>query len=91
MENTNTVTVKEIFDQIVALQKEMTRDSESTLYNMGEALRAVFGNDEVIWASEDCEDVVAKVCEPFAIREVTYQRMLALYEKMYNDCKNGVQ
>ena len=91
MENTNTVTVKEIFDQIVALQKEVTRDSESTFYNMGEALRAVFGSDDVTLGSEDCEDVVGKVCEPFALREITYQRLLDLYEKMYNDCKNGVQ
>ena len=91
MENTNTVTVKEIFDQIVALQMDMTGNPESQLYHMNDALRAVFGEDAGCLASEDYEGVVARVCEPFALREATYQRLLALYEKMYNDCKNGVQ
>ena len=91
MENTNTVTVKEIFDQIVALQKDMTGNNGSALYRMGEALYSVFGDDANAAECENLEDVVNKICEPFAIREVTYQRLLALYQKMYDDCKNGVQ
>ncbi len=91
MENTNTVTVKEIFDQIVALQKEMTGNPESQPYYMKDALRAVFGEDAGCLGSEDFESAVARVCEPFALREATYQQMLELYEKMYNDCKKGVQ
>ena len=91
MENTNTVTVKEIFDQIVALQKEMTGNPETQPYYMKDALRAVFGEDAGCLASEDYESAVAKVCEPFALREVTFQRLLDLYKKMYEDCKNGVQ
>ena len=91
MENTNTVTVKEIFDQIVALQKELT--GELTLYNMRDALKAVFGEGAGAEAlgSEDFESAVSKVCEPYTTREVTFLRMIGLYEKMYNDCKNGVQ
>ena len=91
MENTNTVTVKEIFDQIVALQKDMIGNSGAALYRMGDVLSSVFGDNTDVAECENLEAVVARVCEPFALREATYQRMIELYEKMYNDCKNGVQ
>ena len=91
MENTNTITVKDVFEQLVALQKDMCGNTGAALYRMGDALSAVFGDGTSL---EDCEDVsavVEQICKPFKMREATYQSMLALYEKMYDDCKNGVQ
>jgi len=91
MENTNTVTVKEIFDQIVALQKDMIGNSGAALYRMGDVLSSVFGDNTNVAECENLEDIVNTVCHPFSLREQTYQQMLDLYEKMYNDCKNGAQ
>ncbi len=83
--NTNTIettentelTSKEIFDQIVALQNELTETQ--SLQNMIEAIRNVCINGDV--SNEGVESIAA----PFAQREETLQIMLTMYEKMYYD------
>ena len=83
--NTNTVettantelTAKEIFDQIVALQNELK--NTQSLQNMVDAIRTACSNGDVN------NEVVESITLPFAQREDTLRKMLAMYEKMYYD------
>ena len=83
--NTNTVettantelTAKEIFDQIVALQNELK--NTQSLQNMVDAIRTAYSNGDVN------NEVVESITLPFAQREDTLRKMLAMYEKMYYD------
>ena len=78
------LTEKEIFDQIVSLQKHLSSDIFSSLHRLGEALGNARGEDE---ASSLSDDQVANICAVFAQREETLNKMVALYEEMYHDLK----
>ncbi len=73
----NELTSKEIFDQIVALQNELT--NTQSLQHMTDAIRTACENGDV--SDEGLESITL----PFAQREDTLRQMLAMYEKMYYD------
>ena len=81
--NTNAVlTEKEIFDQIVLLQKQLTEQSPTSLHRLGEALYDARGEGEEAQLSDAS---VANVCAVFSQREETLNQMLSMYRGMYAD------
>lgn len=82
------LTEKEIFDQIVLLQKQLTENSSTSLYRLGEALYDARGEGE---EARLTDDQVSEICKVFAQREETLGQMLRLYQGMYNDLKKEKQ
>ena len=81
--NENAVlTEKEIFDQIVLLQKQLTEQSPTSLHRLGEALYDARGEGEE--AQLDYSSV-SSVCAVFSQREETLNQMLTAYRGMYAD------
>ena len=74
--NTVVLTEKEIFDQIVLLQKQLTEQSPTSLHRLGEAIDDTRSDDQV-----------ANICAVFAQREETLHDMLELYKRMYSDVR----
>ncbi len=82
--NTNELTVKEIFTQITILQKQLTENSQTSLHRLGDALSA-FESENV----EDSCEQISEICNVFYTRELTLLKMLEMYEKMYNDIQKA--
>ena len=90
-ENTNNpavLTEKEVFDQIVLLQKQLTENSFSSLHRLGEALSEACSEDGGACLTDD---QVSEICKVFAQREETLNQMLGLYRSMYSDLKKEKQ
>ena len=82
-ENTNhnaVLTEKEIFDQIVLLQKQLTEQSPTSLHRLGEAIYDTRSDDQV-----------ENICAVFAQREETLHDMMELYKRMYSDVRQEKQ
>ena len=84
--NSTALTAREIFDQIVKLQGDLKNIRETTeLIQTIRDTNQSNGNDSV---ELDTQVVVAKIdalVDVFESREGTYQQMLSVYEKMYDD------
>ena len=76
----NKLTAKDIFVQLTTLQKQLTENSQTSLHRLGDAITSI-GEEE----NEVRYEQVAEVCDVFKTRELTLQRMLEMYEKMYED------
>ena len=85
--NQNAVlTEKEVFDQIVLFQKQLTENSPTSLHRLGEAIYDARGGEDARISDEQ----VADICAVFSQREETLNQMLRLYQQMYNDlCQKG--
>ena len=84
-ENTNqnaVLTEKEVFDQIVLLQKQLTEQSPTSLHRLGEAIYDARGEGE---DGQVSDEQVANICAVFAQREETLRDIMKLYERMYNN------
>ena len=84
-ENTNqnaVLTEKEVFDQIVLLQKQLTENSPTSLHRLGEAISEARGESEFGVISGE---QVASICAVFTQREETLREMLEIYKQMYHD------
>ena len=85
-QNSTALTAREIFDQIVELQGDLKNIRETTeLIQTIRDTNQSNGNDSV---ELDTQVVVAKIdalVDVFESREGTYQQMLSVYEKMYDD------
>ncbi len=80
------LTAKEIFDQIVKLQNELTSGAFNSMSLLTGAIGEIYNSE-----TEDAEDAenartksVKMVCDAFACREETFGKMLRMYETMYN-------
>ena len=82
------LTEKEIFDQIVSLQKQLTENSPTSLHRLGEALYDARGEGDGVQLSDD---QVSEICKVFAQREETLNQMLRFYQSMYSDLKKEKQ
>ena len=90
-ENTNNnvvLTEKEIFDQIVLLQKQLTEQSQTSLHRLGEAIYDARGESE---DGQISDAQVANICTVFAQREETLHDMMELYKRMYSDVRQEKQ
>ncbi len=77
-------TPREIFDQIVALQKAMTENSFNSMHRLPEALNSIFDGQEYE-DGESVQDMVDNVTTVFMQREGNLQILLGMYQKMYED------
>ena len=78
----NKLTEKEIFKQIVALQKQITENSANSLHSLGDAIDSVYSTE-----SETGNEQVSEVCNVFSQREHNFKIMLEFYIKMYDDVR----
>ena len=78
----NALTAREIFEKIAALQKQLTESSFHSLHRLSDSISSICEGE-----SEEKIEQIAEVCNAFIMRETTFQKMLELYEKMYNDLK----
>ena len=83
----NNLTAREIFEKIAELQKQLTENSNMSLHRLGDAISSAFENDE----SERDYEQIAEICAVFNSREFNLLKMLALYEKMYDDIQTKKQ
>ena len=79
----NKLTVKDIFVQITALQRQLTENSYTSLHHLDDAISNLVEGDD----SENDErwEQIGNICSVFRARETTLMTMLELYERMYND------
>ena len=87
VENTATkYTIDYVLEQIENLQKQIT---ENSLHRLQGAVSSIYGNESEADddAVESRNSSVYSVCEVFKDREDTLCRLLAFYEKMYDDLK----
>ena len=82
----NALTAKEIFQNISELQNQLNDSYYSSMVQFASAINAVVGDGEE--RDEDSLDKMPEVCEVFKAREMTFVKLLGLYEKMYDDVQN---
>lgn len=81
-------TIDYVLEQIENLQKQITENSFHSLHRLEEAVSSIYETDaESDEGEENRNSSVACVCEIFRYREITLQKLLAFYEKMYDDLK----
>ena len=78
----NKLTVKDIFVQITALQRQLTENPYTSLHRLGDAISSLESDSS---ENEDRWEQIAEICDVFKTRELTLLKMLELYERMYND------
>lgn len=86
--NVPQLTAKEIFDQIVTLQRQMLESSYNALYRLTDATNGICG-DGCFESDEAKGEAIESVASAFRMREDTYQQMLRLYQQMYNDLQGN--
>lgn len=77
------LTAREIFEKIVELQEQLTKNSYHSLHRLSDAIASICESE-----NEEKVDQVNQVCGVFTTRELTFKKMISLYENMYNDLKN---
>ena len=86
IETAPALTAKEVFDQIVALQNLITNENTNPLYSLSDAIGFICR--DTMWTSDELRcGAVNAASTPYRMREETYQKMLAVYQQMYNDLK----
>lgn len=80
----NKLTEREIFDQIVALQKQLTENSANSLHRLGDLIDSVQSTEE-----DTGTEQVSEVCNVFSQREHNLKLMLEFYIKMYEDARTS--
>ena len=78
----NKLTEREIFEQIVALQKQITENSANSLHRLGDVIGDVYSTEE-----NTGNEQVSEVCNVFAMREHNLRLMLEFYIKMYDEVR----
>jgi len=81
------LTEREVFDQIVALQKELTTNLANCMASYSEVMSSIFDEKELDDA-EEMKEIVEAAVVPFESRETVYQTMLEIYRDMYRDAHN---
>ncbi len=78
----NKLTEREIFEQIVALQKQITENSANSLHRLADVIDSVYSTEENTGTEQ-----VSEVCNVFSQREHNLKIMLEFYMKMYEDAR----
>ncbi len=80
----NKLTEREIFEQIVALQKQLTENTANSLHRLGDVIDSVYSTE-----NETGNEQVSEVCNVFSQREHNLKIMLEFYIKMYDDVRKS--
>ena len=85
-QNANKLTTKDIFEQIVILQKQLTENNYTSLHRLGDALTVVGdGEGSSDDGIEERSSQIDAICTVFSQREETLNSLLAFYKTMYTD------
>lgn len=76
----NRLTEREIFEQLTILQKQLTENSQTSLHRLSDAV------DSAVNSGEDSQ--ISEICDVFSTRETILLKLIAIYEKMYDDVLN---
>ena len=79
--DSKTLTSKEIFEKIVELQKQLTESSYHSLHRLDDSITSICESEDI----ESRGDRISEVCGVFTLRENTFAKILEIYEKMYRD------
>ena len=85
MEENKTLTAKEVFEQIVKLQTQLAENSNHSLHRMGDAFESAFNYEQDEFSGDKKAEAIGQITSVFVQREQTLQKMLALYERIYDD------
>ena len=83
MEN-KALTKREVFNQIVQLQEELSWNSVEKL---NEAVSSICQED-IDMDGDERKEAIESVCSAFCRREQTIVTMIQTYEKIYNDLED---
>ena len=89
MEENQTLTAKEVFDQIVKLQTVLVENSNHSLHRIGDAFESAFNYTDFDLSGEERSTAIGQITSVFVQREYTLQKMLAIYERIYDDIVNA--
>ena len=76
------LTEREIFEQIVALQKQLTENNANSLHRLSDVIDSIYSTE-----SETGNKQVSEACTVFIMREKNLEKMLDFYLKMYDDVR----
>ena len=80
--NEKELTEREIFEQIVALQKQLTENSNFSLHRLDDAISSMCSGD-----GEASVEQISEICNIFSQREHNIKLLIEFYNKMYDDVK----
>lgn len=80
----NRLTEREIFEQLVALQKQLTENNTNSLHRLSDAIDSVYSDE-----NETGNEQVSEVCNVFSQREHNVKLLIDFYSKMYDDVKKS--
>ena len=85
MENiTNKLTERDIFEQVVALQKQLAENNNFSLHRLDETISSLcFGE------GENKVEQISEICNVFSQREHNIRLLIDFYNKMYDDVKKN--
>ena len=75
------LTAREVFEKIAELQKQLTESSYHSLHRLDDSITSICESED----NETIGDQISEVCTVYQLREGTFVKMLAFYEKMYSD------
>ena len=78
----NKLTEREIFKQIVALQKQLAENNSQSLHRLSDVIDSVYSTE-----NETGNEQVSEICNVFAMREHNLRIMLEFYIKMYENAR----
>ena len=76
------LTEREIFKQIVALQKQLTENSNFSLHRLDDMISALCSDN-----GEASVEQISEICNVFSQREHNIKLLIDFYNKMYDDVK----
>lgn len=75
------LTSKEIFDKIAELQKQLTDNGSNSL-------QALLAKIDLLLEKDSDTEQIAESFSVFKTREISFLKMLEIYQKMYEDIQN---
>ena len=80
----NNLTEREIFEQIVALQKQITENNANSLHRLGDVIDSACADE-----NDARSEQVSEICNVFSQREHNLKIMLEFYIKMYENVRKN--
>ncbi|MBR2024395.1 MAG: hypothetical protein IKA02_01155 [Clostridia bacterium] len=78
------LTEREIFEQIVALQKQLTENNANSLHRLSDVIDSIYSTE-----NETGNEQVSEACTVFMMREKNFEKILDFYQKMYEDVRKN--
>ena len=80
----NKLTEREIFEQIVSLQKQLAENSNFSLHRLEDTISSLCSDNDEVNVEQ-----ISEICNVFSQREHNIRLLIDLYNKMYDDVKKN--